>query len=468
MRVQLVRSTSAGFLLLSPRRVSSWTQSSFFSTHPQRAYRTKELRLYNDIEAIFDSAIAAVNPRDAVCRHFHCDTTHLHAQHASFDIPSEVVVVAFGKASYAMAAAVVDSLPVSTTKISGVVIAKDGQAPTPHEDAILKQHDIALRVAAHPVPDERNILASKEVLDVVRQKAPSAFVVACISGGGSALFCTPEEGLTLDDLQATHTALLQSGLSIQEMNVIRRRLEKGKGGGLEADVALILSDVIGDPLDLIASGPTVSTLGEAPIDPSVLDRLNFPNAVQQLLRKPSQGTNNPCFNCLVGNNEAAVQAAAEMAESLGYNPVVLSSEIKGEASTVGQMLAAIARQQQRTPTSFAVRSTLPVAIIAGGETTVTLPPEHGLGGRNQELALAAAIELTGHNGVVIGSLGTDGSDGPTDAAGGIVDGQTANELATDSLSNHDAYNYLKSAKRLDGKPALYKVRSSFCRKTIYF
>jgi glycerate 2-kinase len=286
------------------------------------------------------------------------------------------------------------------------------------------------------------------------------------------LFCQPTSPLTLADLQAVNSVLLASGMGIQEMNVIRKRLETGKGGRLAALchpsqlVTLVLSDVLGDPLDLIASGPTVpdtSTWQHAweLIEQYKLEK-KLPGNVMTLLENGRDGalpdspsSDHPvfqtCKTVLVGNNALAVQAAAKHAATLGYHPVVLGTHIEGEAKEIAHMYTGMAlhlQQQSSLQNSYAMAPSLPVALIAGGETTVSLTPDSGKGGRNQELALSAALQLEslGLRNVVLASVGTDGTDGPTDAAGAVVDATTVSDdlsLAREALSKHNAYPYLE-------------------------
>ena len=462
-----------------------------------------------------------------------------------------VVVVAFGKASSAMATSFVQELfqidssssssplpssssspppppPPLDISLSGVVICKDGHA-TSEELQFLRTYapDIQVLDASHPVPDERSVEAAKVLLEHVKSNSrdPRCLVVCCISGGGSALFCSPRPPLHLHDLQDVNRILLASGMSITEMNVIRKRLEHGKGGQLATAcypstvVTLVLSDVLGDPLDLIASGPTVPDTSTAQDAWAIVEEYNLidklpPQVVdvirQQLVHdeqeeekneedeneneKLHQSTNrsnsttattttstqHPVFETsqtiLVGNNPRAVDAAARKAERLGYYPVVLGTEIDGEAKEIAHLYVAMAKhlkkqqqQQQQSSSSmsdrnknsnsniggggggglFNVAPTLPVALIAGGETTVTLNPDdnkNGKGGRNQEMALSAAILLESSNlkDVVFASAGTDGGDGPTDAAGAVVCADTvrgSREEAMEALVGHDAYRY---------------------------
>lgn len=400
----------------------------------------------------------------------------------------KIVLVAFGKASSAMATAVLDRLLESSElpELSGLVIAKDGHA-TEQEISKLKSHHIRVMEASHPVPDERSVQAAEDLLDLVRTSASDrTLVIACISGGGSALFCAPHPKLTMKDLQDCNTALLQSGWNIQEMNVVRKRLESGKGGRLAAAafpgqiVSLILSDVLGDPLDLIASGPTVpdtSTWQDAweLVNQSLPEETTLPDSVMQLLQDGKNGkitdspaADHPVFenscNLVVGNNALAVSAAAEHARALGYHPVVLGTQLQGEACQVAQVLVSLAqhlRQESRMPYPMAYK--FPIALVAGGETTVSIPSQsEGKGGRNQELALAAAISLNKAQlrQIVLTSVGTDGNDGPTDAAGAVVDGGTIERLngegksATEALQMHNAYPYLEQEDKTGHSPLI--------------
>ncbi|KAL7535038.1 hypothetical protein ACHAXR_006224 [Thalassiosira sp. AJA248-18] len=398
-------------------------------------------------------------------------------------------IISFGKASAAMALASAEVLSNSLSqssipvpKVDGVVIIKDDHA-TDEEIKTLNDNNIIVRSASHPVPDARSVAAANEVLELASSSDARTLIIACISGGGSALFCSPRDPLTLEDLMSTNSRLLESGMPIEHMNVIRKRLEKGKGGRLAATaypatvLTLVLSDIIGDPLDLIASGPTV------PDDDSGWDdavrlvdeyglnasgRHELPKSVLDLLQKGRDGelddtpkSSHQAFSVsetiLVGNNDASVMAAAEEAEKMGYNPVTLGTRIDGEASCVAGTYIAMAemlsRQRNDGVNMKYPIAALPVALIAGGETIVTLPPGcYGKGGRNQELALSAAMKMheMGLSDVVLASVGTDGTDGPTDAAGAIVFGGVVNDEtindAKEALKTHDAYTFFHEAK----------------------
>lgn len=467
-----------------------------------------------DALKIIREAIRAVNPYTAIQSCVKREGNILKVSDSSWDLAEydEIVLVGFGKASSAMATAVLQRIygdtnddqgreeinaEKSTVRLpcSGVVICKDDHATAPELD-VLKEHGVEVLDASHPVPDARSVHAADRLMQVVADRAsPKTFLICCISGGGSALFCRPTPPLTLQDLQHVNSRLLASGMSIQEMNVLRKRLEVGKGGRLAAKcypsqlLTLVLSDVVGDPLDLIASGPTVcdtSTWEEAW---QIVGRYRLhdqlPGAVMDMLRQGRDGiledspsSDHPVFDTsrtvLVGNNRLAVEAAARTAQSLGYHPVILGTEIEGEAKEVAHVYTAMAKylqqsysqhhqQRQGLPLCFSVVPSLPAALIAGGETTVSLTPDSGKGGRNQELALAAALQLCSMKlrNVVLASAGTDGGDGPTDAAGAVVDATTVHSSlsgAIDALSTHNAYPYLDALRR-EGETELPLIKT---------
>lgn len=449
-----------------------------------------EEKMTRDALLIVDSAIEAVSPYTAVKSHFQYNsqdnTLSIGAETTlPVDKYQEIVLVAFGKASSAMATAVVEQLKDASNlpKLSGLVICKDDHATTAEQET-LQALKIPIHFASHPVPDARSADAAQQILDLVKKKASATtLVICCISGGGSSLFCRPRDPLTLKDLQATNSLLLASGMGIQEINVIRKRLEEGKGGrlavaGYPSTVAtLVLSDVLGDPLDLIASGPTVpdtSTWQDAwrlvqqydiqdDLSPMVLVMLQ--EGMDGIL-EDSPPPDHPVFAespiVLVGNNNIAVEAAAEKAKDLGYYPMILGTHVEGEAKEIAHIYTAMAlylqqQAQREKPSPYAMAPSLPVALIAGGETTVSLGSSTGKGGRNQELALSAALQLEslGLRNVVLASVGTDGTDGPTDAAGAVVDGTTVTRdlaAAQEALDQHNAYPLLKEWTK-DGQGA---------------
>jgi hydroxypyruvate reductase len=339
------------------------------------------------------------------------------------------------------------------------------------QDGYLRLHAASLDVggglrlveAGHPIPDERGARGAAQIADLLARLGEDDLVICMISGGGSALLVSPAPGVELAELQALTEALLASGASIDEINSLRKHLEQLKGGGLARLAApatlatLILSDVVGDPLDVIASGPTVP-------DPSgyadawkVVERYQMqnrlPEGVADRLRRGLTGElpetpkpGDPLFervhNVIIGNNLGAAQAALRQAEVEGFHTLLLTTRLQGEARQAGRFLAAIL--QQIAASGLPVPR--PACLLAGGETTVSVKG-NGLGGRNQELALGAVEDLAGLEQVALATLATDGGDGPTDAAGAIATGGTlarARQLGldpADCLARNDAYHF---------------------------
>jgi hydroxypyruvate reductase len=296
---------------------------------------------------------------------------------------------------------------------------------------------------------------ARQIAEIVRQATERDLIVCVISGGASALLPAPAEGLALSQKQAVTQALLKAGATIHELNTVRKHLSTLKGGQLAAlayparVLALIFSDVIGDDLDVIGSGPTVGDRTTVSDARAVLQKFGVaepPIAENGFIEtpKPNDARLARVQNLIVGSNRQAIDAAAKCARELGYRPLVLSTFIQGETRDVAAVHAAIAQEilANHRP------GRRPVCILSGGETTVTVRGE-GLGGRNQEFVLAAIIALRGAAGVTVFSAGTDGLDGPTDAAGAIADGHTlarAAELGMDPqvyLRNNDSYHFFE-------------------------
>jgi hydroxypyruvate reductase len=368
-----------------------------------------------------------------------------------------VVVVGAGKAGAPMAAAAEAVLGDLPGWRGGVVIVKEGH--TEPRPAI-----IDLIEAGHPLPDARGVAGTEQILARLGGLGPRDLVLALISGGGSALLADPAPPVTLADLQAVTGLLLKAGATIGELNTVRKHLARLKGGGLAAAtapaplVALILSDVVGSPLDIIASGPTVpdpATFADAwavIMDRSLADRL--PPAVRARLEAgrrgeipDTPGPDDPRFaqvtNVIVGDNRLAAQAAVERARALGLHALLLSTYIEGEAREVGRVVAGLAKELAATGMPLP----RPACLVLGGETTVTVRGP-GRGGRNQELALAAALALDGWSeGVAVATLATDGGDGTGDAAGAVATGATvarARALGLDpaaALTANDSYTF---------------------------
>jgi len=342
---------------------------------------------------------------------------------------------------------------------SGLVITKYGHC------AKIRPERLGMREAGHPVPDENGLRAANEMIALLRDADSETLVVCLISGGGSSLLVSPVVGISLDDKRVMTGMLLRAGADIGELNTVRKHISSVKGGRL-AEIAyparvvsLILSDVIGDRFDVIASGPTApdeSTYGDAV---GVLRKYSLidsaPEAVADFLRRGAEGlfpetpkSGNPVFetteNIIIGSSRMALEAARAKAESLGFRTEIVTDRLTGEASAAGRRLAKAALEARNASRAAGVRTCL----ISGGETTVTVRGT-GLGGRNMELALSFAIGMEGVDGVTLLSAGTDGNDGPTDAAGAIVDGGTiarAKAAGLDPgayLHNNDSYNFFR-------------------------
>jgi len=405
--------------------------------------------------AMGDAAIAAADPAASVCGAIASTPEELRVGpwHGAWKDIGRIVVVGAGKAAGPMARAAEAALGERIR--AGVVITKEGHG--------VPARRIRVAEASHPVPDERGVSATNDLLRLVDGLAEHDLVIVLISGGGSALMVAPADGISLADKQTTTGALLSCGATINEINCIRKHLSRVKGGQLARAaapahvVSLILSDVIGDPLDVIASGPTVpdpTSFGDAL---AILDRYALRRTVPRSARerleagargeieetpKPGDAVFRRSRAHLVGTNRLALEAAARLASERGYAPRVLTSTLRGEAREAAKVVCSLA---EGVGTDVG-----PTALIFGGETTVTLSPDSGKGGRNQELALAAALEIKGRDDVVILSLGTDGTDGPTDAAGGLTDGTTCERAKAaglspeDALRRHDAYPLLQA------------------------
>jgi glycerate 2-kinase len=409
---------------------------------------------------LLQSALAAVNPATAVMRQVRRQDDILKIGDRQYDLNryDHVYVVGGGKAAAPMAQSIETILGDRLT--AGVLNVKYGYtAPT---------RVIVLNQAGHPIPDERGVEGVDHMLHLLANTTERDLVICLISGGGSALMVSPVPGVTMADKRRLTDSLLRSGATINELNIVRKHLSRIKGGNLArfaqpADVvSLILSDVIGNHLDVIASGPTVadsSTFADAWAILEAHDLVNkVPSSIAAHLHAGMDGAipetpkaGDPIFarthNLVIGSNEIAARAALERARQVGLNTMLLSTFVEGEAREVGEVMAAIGREIVHSSNPIGK----PACIIASGETTVTVRGQ-GRGGRNQELALAAAMKIEDVVGVVIVSAATDGSDGPTDAAGAIVTGETvrrAHDLDLDPrtfLADNDSYEFFS---RLD-------------------
>lgn len=386
------------------------------------------------VEAIYRAAIERVEAGAAVRRVLTRTDGGLSVGDQRFDIgESGLWAIAIGKAGCQMMAAVEEVAERLFT--GGVVVTKS--VP---EDIVLRSQVL---VGSHPVPDERSLAAGQRVIEFAEAVPSGALVLCLISGGGSALVEALQPGVTIDQLRGVTEALLRSGASINELNAVRSRLSRIKGGGLldllegQTVVNLIVSDVLGNPLSVIASGPTVEPevgeTAEAIARRYGLD-ITLPGA-------PARQPAPPALTLIVADIAAALDAAASAARERGLPAQILTSAIDVEARQAGRVFAGIVADTALQRTTLAT----PCCVLAGGETVVNVRGD-GVGGRNCEAAVAAAIRVAGVEGCAIGCLATDGDDGTSGAAGGIVDGGTLDDrrAAESALDDNDAYTWLAS------------------------
>ncbi len=410
-------------------------------------------------QAIWKAALDAGHPAVCIPRAIRVTANGFAVGDDDLSVDGRLIVIGAGKAGAGMAQ-VVERL--FTDRISaGLVITKYGHR--------LPTDRIQVFEAGHPVPDRSGELAVEGMREILRDLSPKDVVLCLISGGGSALLPSPAPGITLGEKQQVTLNLLRAGATIRELNAVRKHLSAIKGGQLlrwaapARVVSLIMSDVIGDPLDFIASGPTApdtTTYADA-IEIVQKYRIPAPAAVQDRLERGARGgipetpkQGDPLFdqvsNHVIANNRLLLEAASGKARELGFKAMVLSSEIEGEARDVGRFFASIAREigSSGQPVSP------PACVLAAGETTVTVRGS-GRGGRNQEMALAWALKMQSwRKPVCFASVATDGTDGPTTAAGGLVDPQTCSRgLGRDLepikfLRDNDSFTFLQSVRDL--------------------
>jgi len=396
------------------------------------------INIHEAANAMIKSIIADNMPQKAV-------TTALAAREFT---GNKLHLIAIGKAAWTMAKAASGFLG---NKINtGIVITKYG-----HSGGDIPR--VKIYEAGHPIPDGNTVAATSAVLALAEGLSQDDEVIFLVSGGGSALFEAPQEGISLEDLAALTNALLASGADIVEVNTIRKRLSKVKAGRFAALVSparifqVVLSDVLGDRLDTIASGPAAPDASTSEDALAIAEKYGLKLSTQQMkhLRRETPKTAANVETVITGSVGSLCEAAAASAKALGFTPYILTTSLNCQAAEAGKFLAAIARDTQRGVTHF----TRPCAIIAGGETVVKITG-NGLGGRNQEMALSAAAGIAGLENTLILAIGSDGTDGPTDAAGGIVDGGTMAKLAAHgidiekTLANNDSYRALKAADGL--------------------
>lgn len=410
-----------------------------------------------------EGAIESVDPKRLIKSKVALSNGRLIVNGKLFDLKSfrRIFVIGGGKASGYMAEAIEEILG---ERIS------DGIIVTPHGTAKnIKTKIVRVHEASHPVPDKTSVEGAKKIIELVEKAEESDLVICLISGGGSSLMVYPRDEISLEDKRKVTEILLKCGANINEINTVRKHLSKFKGGQLARSIypatliSLVLSDVIGDPLDVIASGPTVpdSTTFKDAIN--VLKKYNvwetIPNSVKDLLINGEKGLveetpkGGPFFrnvhNFVIGNNRIACLSAVNHLREMGLNTLLLTSYMEGEARIIGLTISSIAKEIASSGNPIR----RPAGIVMGGESTVTVTGK-GIGGRNQEIALASSIGISGLEGVVVASISTDGVDGPTDAAGAIVDGNTIARSKTmglnpeEYLHNNDSYTFFKKLRDL--------------------
>jgi hydroxypyruvate reductase len=415
------------------------------------------------VARVLTAALHAVEPSAAVSRYVQQKEGSLLINGQPYNVNDyqHIYVVGAGKAGFPMASSIAQILGERLT--GGIVIVKEGYENRRDHQG---QSGIELIEAGHPIPDERGARATRNIIQLLKKVSQDDLVICLISGGGSALTPALVDDITLDDLQTLTSLLLASGANIIEINTLRKHINRIKGGQLvrlaapAKLVTLILSDVVGNPLEVIASGPTVPDRTTYRDAYAVLQRYDLHNQVpasvithlQKGLRGEVPDTpkpGDPIFenvqNVIIGSNIQAVEEAIGQAGKEGFNTLLLTTYLEGEARQAGRFLAGIIRQVHHNGHPIP----RPTCIVAGGETTVTLRGE-GMGGRNQEVALGAVNDLAGIPDIAMITLATDGGDGPTDAAGAVITGETwerARELGLDPanyLARNDAYAFFDS------------------------
>ena len=410
-----------------------------------------EKNIKKNLDKIYNAALLAANPISCINEFIEEKNELLKIGKKKYNLHSyeKIYVISFGKAAYEMA--------IGTQRILKKRIAKG---------IIISNASFEKKVpgfkfieSSHPLPDDKSVKAANAIISLLKQTKKNDLVIFLISGGGSSMVALPDEDIALEDKKITTQILMKSGVDIKTLNIVRKKISKIKGGGLlkysyPSEIAtLIMSDVVGDQLDMIASGPTLpdkSDGEEAWREIVGLEIENqLPHEVVKKLKNSSKKSNkkqklSKQNTVIIGSNLKSLENAKKQAESLGYNTLILTSQIKGEAKTVAKSLASIALEIRNSN----VPIEKPACIIVGGETSVTVKG-NGIGGRNSEMALAFAIEIANKNKISALFAGTDGIDGATNAAGAYCNETTGIKNkktrinAKNFLANNDSYNYFK-------------------------
>jgi len=421
-------------------------------------------KLHRDVLAAMDEALAAADPARIIRKHLRLDGQTLRADKLRFPLKAfrRIFVIGGGKASGHMAEEVEKLVGKWITR--GLVIIPDYLRPRP------QGRRIKYRAATHPIPTRKGMAGVLAMMDLVGSVSRDDMVIVLLSGGASALMPLPAQGISLQDEARVTALLLKSGANIEEINTVRKHLSQVKGGRLAVRLypatvlSLIISDVVGDKLEAIASGPTAPDPTTYYDAKQVLQKYHLwpriPNRARRVITDGLAGSipdtpkkENKAFkqvhNLIVGNNRESCFAAAEAMTKAGYKTQTLSIQITGEAREAGRIFGAIARDIRDNALPFTPQA----ALVAGGESTVTVRGK-GKGGRNQELVLAAAAKINGSDGIVVGSFATDGIEGQTNAAGALADGTTVMRglklgmYPEQYLRNNDSYHYFSKLKDL--------------------
>lgn len=421
------------------------------------------IELRNDARDIFMAGLQAVDPVNAIKRVVKRSGQLLDIRGKKYNLDqfNRVIVVGAGKAGAPMAKAIEDILGDKITE--GHVNVRYGHLIRNESLNIVRR--INIHEAGHPVPDQQGLEGARAIFNILDKADAMDLVICLISGGGSALLPFPVDGISLAEKQQTTSLLLSCGASIHEINSIRKHISLSKGGMLAkaafpaSTITLVISDVIGDPLDTIASGPTMPDTTTFSDCMNILKKYGIinrmPAAVLEYIKrgvsglvketpKPGDRIFDRVFNLIIANNMDAITVAKNRASALGYNSMILSTMIAGETREVARALAAVAKEIKKSGNPIMP----PACVISGGETTVTLRGK-GLGGRNQEFVLTSAIEIAGLRDMVILSAGTDGTDGQTDAAGALADGDTVERALKLGLNplrhlqDNDSYHFFQ-------------------------
>ncbi len=417
-------------------------------TRKERAAREKALKL-------IEEGLLKADPKEAVKRAISFDGEALTVDNRTYSFGGKLIVVGAGKAAGSMAEAVEERLG---SKVSdGAIITPKGTASQ------YRLNKIKVMEGNHPIPSIDNIKAAKTIQELVYGLSEDDVVLCLIAGGGSALLTLPAEGIHLTDIQHTTQLLLRSGASIDEVNAIRKHLSAIKGGQLAGMIyparliSLIISDVVGDSIESIASGPTAPDTSTFMDGMEILQRYDLWNAVPNTVRrrlitgskrdihetpKPRDKIFDNVYNKIIASNCASLNAMCNKANELNLNPIILTTYMEGEARYVGRFISSIVREIYYHDRPIKK----PATVIAGGETTVTVTGD-GKGGRNQELVLGAALGIQGLKGVTVASMGSDGIDGACDAAGAVADGYTITRAKKNyidpfvHLKNNDSHTF---------------------------